>query len=110
MMKRLIVLLSCVLHLSASAQNILTDRETSAFPVVSSGAATTILFDGADDSLVQKAAQLFQKDVEMVSGKKLTLSLSIPALKNIIVIGSIQRSAFIQQLIKTKKLNVDKLK
>ena len=111
MMKGLIVFLVCALQLLGNAQNIIIDKQqTGSFAIVSAGGASTIVFDNNDDSLVQKAAQLFQKDVEMVSGRKPMLSSSLPSAKSIVIIGNIQKSNLIKQLIKAKKLNVDKLK
>jgi hypothetical protein len=79
------------------------------FPVVSSTEAASIVFDTSDDSLVQKAAALLQDDIERVSGKRLELFSATPT-NNIILIGSIGKSRFIQKLVAEKKLNVDKLK
>ncbi|MBD0368525.1 MAG: glycosyl hydrolase 115 family protein, partial [Flavisolibacter sp.] len=92
------------------AQNIVTDKkEAGAFALVSADQSATVLVDENDDSLVQKAAQWLAKDVEMVTGKKPNARTSVSSAKNIIVIGNIQKSKFIQQLIKEKKLHADKL-
>ncbi|MDQ3843392.1 MAG: glycosyl hydrolase 115 family protein [Bacteroidota bacterium] len=92
------------------AQNIVTDKkEAGAFALVSADQSATILVDENDDSLVQKAAQWLAKDVEMVTGKKPNARTSVSSAKNIIVIGNIQKSKFIQELIREKKLNADRL-
>ena len=111
MMKQLLLclLFFCGLHVTLPAQNIVTNKKVAgAFPVVSTEAAT-IVFDEKDDSLVQIVVELFRKDIEMITGRKPAITSS-KAPKNIIIIGSIAKSAIIQQLIQTKKLNVDKLK
>ncbi|HEX8315629.1 MAG TPA: alpha-glucuronidase family glycosyl hydrolase, partial [Flavisolibacter sp.] len=110
-MKQLLLclLFFCGLHVTLPAQNIVTNKKVAgAFPVVSTEAAT-IVFDEKDDSLVQIVVELFRKDIEMITGRKPAITSS-KAPKNIIIIGSIAKSAIIQQLIQTKKLNVDKLK
>jgi hypothetical protein len=84
-------------------------KKTGAFPLVSSSGTASIVYDIMDDALIQKAAQLFQNDIEMVSGKKPTIYSTIPT-NNIILIGSIGKSRYIQQLINEKKLNTDKIK
>jgi len=95
---------------TASAQTIISEKNGAGFfPVVASTGTTTIVFDAKEDSLIHVATQLFSKDVEMVSGKKPAVASALPSAKNIILIGSI-RSIHIQQLVKTKKLNIDKLK
>ncbi|HUC80293.1 MAG TPA: glycosyl hydrolase 115 family protein [Flavisolibacter sp.] len=99
-------LLCCTL---TRAQNIISEKKTAGgFPLVSSTEAASLVFDTADDSLVQKAAALLQSDIEQVSGKKPQL-LSTASSKNIILIGSIGKSWAIQQLVKEKKLAVGKL-
>jgi len=66
-----------------------------------------IYVDDADDALVKKAAELLQQDIEMVIGKKLQLINKLPSSSSFaIIIGSLQRSSGISQLIKQKKINV----
>jgi hypothetical protein len=110
MNKHLLILFLIFLRVNLHAQNIVSDKPlTNAFAIVSKIKTATIVYDTHDDSLIHKAAQLFQNDVEIVSGQKPELYASLPS-RNVILIGSIGKSSFIQQLIKDKKLNVDKLK
>jgi hypothetical protein len=92
------------------SQNIIIDKnEPGFFPIVSQK-ATVIYTDKNDDWLIQKTASLFQGDVESVTSQRPEIVHNIPAsAKNIIVIGSIAKSSFIKQLIKTKKINADSL-
>lgn len=93
------------------AQNpIASKQQPGAFPIVSSREATPLFTDPGEDGLVKKAAALFQQDIEMVSGKKAILSFEKPTAKNIILIGSIEKSAAIKALVSSKKLNVDNLR
>ncbi|RYF78817.1 MAG: hypothetical protein EON98_15315, partial [Chitinophagaceae bacterium] len=94
-----VLTIACLLFLYtvAHTQSIVTDKKTAgAFPVVSAIGAASIVYDTADDSLVLKAASLFQSDIEQISGQKPQLFTSIPT-RNIILIGSIGKSRFIQQ-------------
>src|SRR6185312_12022011 len=93
------------------AQNFISDKNENAdFPIVAS-TATTIYTDKNDDWLIQKAASLFQHDVEIVTGKKPEVSTELPSRANdVIIIGSIKGSKLIQQLIQTKKIHVDSIK
>jgi len=93
------------------AQNFVIDKnEPNAFPIVSN-AATPIYTDKSDDWLIQKSASLFQNDIEKVSGKEPEIIHSISSkTTNAIIIGSIKNSKLIQQLIQSKKINVDSIK
>ena len=97
-------------YYSYSQSFIIEKNVTGSFPIVSSNKTVTIVYDDNEDSLIYKSAYLFQKDIEMVSGKTPALSSILPSQKNIIIIGSIGTSRFINQLVKEKKLNLDKLK
>jgi hypothetical protein len=102
------LILSCTSH----AQNFITQKNTGEdFPVATASQTTSIYVDENDDWLVHKAASLLQNDIEMVTGKKpgIVSSLSSSA-KNIIIIGTINGSSTINQLIKEKKINVDGIK
>ena len=84
--------------------------ENGNFPIVYK-TASTIYTDKNDDWLIQITASLFQNDVEMVTGKKPEIGNELPGKANsVIIIGSIKGSKLIQQLIQTKKINVDSIK
>jgi hypothetical protein len=107
-----IVFLFCIfISQNLFAQNFVADKnEKGNFPIVGS-TATSIYTDKNDDWLIQKAASLFQKDVEMVTGKKPEISTASPSgAKDIIIIGSINSSDLVQQLIQSKKINIDSIK
>ncbi|MGN6267164.1 MAG: glycosyl hydrolase 115 family protein [Ginsengibacter sp.] len=111
-MKRLFILCSIIfLAKNLSAQNFISDKnENGNFPIVSQ-TATAICTDGNDDWLIQRSAFLFQNDIEKVSEKKPEIIHAIPsATTNIIIIGSIKNCTVIQQLIQSKKINVDSIK
>jgi len=113
MKKQIIYLAFCVLIAcqGSFAQQIVLDKKApGAFPVAAADQLATILFDEKDDSLIQITVNLFVKDIEMVSSKKINISSSLPSAKSIIVVGTLDRSRFLQQLVKEKKLNVDGLR
>jgi len=93
------------------SQSFITEKkEEGAFTIVSDN-ATQIYTDANDDWLIQKSANLFQEDIERVTGQKPEIIHNIPSsLKNIIIIGSIEQSSFVKQLIQTKKIKSDSLK
>lgn len=112
MKKILLILLSWFLTSSLLAQQpILTKNEPGALPIVAGRTVTPIYVDGTDHWLVQKAAALLQTDLQKVTGKKPTLSHTLPQkTKNIIIIGSLDQSPLIKQLVQTNKLSADSIK
>jgi hypothetical protein len=109
-MKRIILLIfsfSTVL-VNGKAQLVLETRQANSFSL--SNAA--IYVDANDFSLVKKAAELLQQDIEMVVGKKPVLINNISAANadNIIIIGSIEKSSLIKKLVTEKKINSNTIK
>ncbi|NTS43616.1 glycosyl hydrolase 115 family protein [Flavisolibacter sp. BT320] len=89
------------------AQNITSTKKLAgSFTLFSPASAPTIVYDAADDSLVRIASYLLQQDVASVSGKTLPVATKLGLAKNIILIGNLQKSRFIQQLVAEKKLSV----
>lgn len=69
-----------------------------------------IYVDSNDDALVKKSAQLLQQDVELVTGKKILLINKFERpFKNLIVIGSINKSALVKELVQKKLLTITSL-
>lgn len=93
------------------AQSIIAEKKgANTFAIVGNTGAIPILVDEQDHWLVQKAASFLQTDIESVTGKQPQIITKItPGVKNIILIGSIDQSPFITQLIKNKKLKADSL-
>lgn len=99
-----IIILFCT---SVQAQQIIFNNQISNSFSISS---TAIYVDAGDIALVKKSASLLQQDIEAVTGKKLSLVNTMPSSKNIIIVGSLENSSLIKQLILAKKLNVRPLK
>lgn len=93
-----------------SQQVISSTKTTGAFTLVSPSEIPTIVYDAADDSLVRIAATLLQKDLESISHKKISIATSIPSTKTIILIGNVEKSRFLQQLVSQKKLSITSIK
>jgi len=103
-----LILFSCN---SIYAQSYITNKnEAGTFPL-SAKEPVSIYTDAADDWLIQKAASLLQADIEKVTGKKPNLihDLSL-AGKNIIIIGSLNKSSVIPQLSSAGKINIKGIK
>ncbi|PKQ45452.1 glycosyl hydrolase 115 family protein [Confluentibacter flavum] len=81
------------------------------FSIVDGTTTVNILYDSSDNILIQKSATFLASDIEKVTGKKPeVLSSSNQATGNLIIIGTIGNSAIIDQLIASKKLNVDAIR
>jgi Glycosyl hydrolase family 115/Gylcosyl hydrolase family 115 C-terminal domain len=93
---------------SARAQQIISEKNTpGSVGLVLGNAVASIYADDADFETVNKTASLFQQDIEMVTGKKPAIINKLSGQeKNIIIIGTIGKSALIGQLVKEKKLDV----
>jgi Glycosyl hydrolase family 115/Gylcosyl hydrolase family 115 C-terminal domain len=106
--KRILVLtglISLMLHLDA--QHFITEKkDSSSFSLT----GAVIYVDEKDFPLVKRSAALLQQDIEMVTGKKPGLVNAIPVTaKNIIIVGSIEKSAVVRELVKQKKINEGKI-
>lgn len=70
-------------------------------------ATAAIVVDTTDYSLVKKAAELLQQDIEAVTGKKIPIRNFInPSSKNNIIIGSITSSSIIKSIAAKNKLPI----
>ncbi|HVB03029.1 MAG TPA: glycosyl hydrolase 115 family protein [Chitinophagaceae bacterium] len=87
-----------------------TARGKDNFPVVSGRIAAAVCVDDSDYFLVRKAADMLRQDIGRVTGIKPELKHAFSGSgKNVIIIGSLDRSALIGQLIKNKKIQVGNL-
>jgi hypothetical protein len=93
------------------AQDIITEKKTpGSFSLVEGNNTAAIYVDDADFETVKKTVELFQQDAERVTGKKPVVIHQLDgSVKNIIVIGTVTRSALVKQLIKENKINTAKL-
>ena len=80
------------------------------FALVSNQQVAPILIDIKDDSLVIKSGHLFSEDIERVTGQKPIIHTDLISSPNLVIIGTINQSSLIQQLVKEHKLNIDSLK
>jgi Glycosyl hydrolase family 115/Gylcosyl hydrolase family 115 C-terminal domain/S-layer like family, C-terminal region len=90
----------------AQAQQIIFNTQT---PASFSIGNTVIYVDTNEIALVKKAASLLQQDIETVTGKKISLVNTVPSSGNIIIIGSLENSSLIKQLVLKRKINISQL-
>jgi hypothetical protein len=81
--------------------------ESSDFPLVLKGRSATIVADKADAEVVRIAADMLAGDVERVTGVKPAVTDAVPnGGAPVIVIGTVGRSALIDDLVNRGKLDV----
>ncbi len=90
----------------------LTDRKTKRdFPLVENGVPASILVSESDYAGIAKIAGLFQQDLSNVSGQKTQLVIGdTPASENVVVVGTIGKSKWIDRLVQNRKIDVSVLK
>jgi hypothetical protein len=108
---RLLTLTAVLVYLNSYAQSLVSEKQQAgAFPIVTESGATVLYVDSADHAAVQKTAALLQQDITAVTGKKPLLLHRTPATKNAIIIGTLDKSGLLNQLLTQKKLTVDSIR
>ncbi len=86
-------------------------KNNSGFPIVSSKSVATVYCDTADFASVKKTAQLFAEDIQRVTDKSPKIvSSKFQFGEYVIIIGSVEKNQLIQELFKSKKLNIDSIR
>ncbi|MEX6689277.1 glycosyl hydrolase 115 family protein [Danxiaibacter flavus] len=93
------------------AQQFVSDKPGADFvDICSKAGAATIYVDDNDFAVVKKASVLLQQDIESVTGIRPDIKGNILPAKTGIIIGSIERSSLIRQLVQRKKIDVANIK
>ena len=114
-MKRFSFVLLCIFAFSTArradalgqTRYILDKSAPGAFPMVAAGHATAIFVDSADWAGVVRAAGDLQADIQRVSGVNAAIVHSAAnSGANLMVVGTIGKSALVDQLIRENKIDV----
>jgi len=84
--------------------------QAGSFPVVSSGQAATIVYDVTDAQVVSVVSNAFSNDVKAVTGQKPVVTNTLPSTGLPVIIGTLGKSSFINQLASAGKINTDKVR
>ncbi|MFI1744902.1 glycosyl hydrolase 115 family protein [Thalassobellus sediminis] len=109
-MRLLLLTLLLIPYLSFSQIEIKTSikNNNNCFSIVSKTEASSILYDDSDIELVKKSVSFLASDIEKVTGRNPKIMSSIDeSTKNVIIIGSIGNSQYIDELIANRKINVN---
>jgi hypothetical protein len=92
--------------LTAAAQQV-----PGSFPLVNDGNNAKILYDSGDAPVVKIAAEALDKDIALITGSEpgVTTSEKEPP-KLAVIIGTLDRSSFIQKLSKANKIPADRIR
>ena len=90
---------------------ILDSKEPNAFPIADANGTTAIYVDENDLNTVKKAVSWLQHDIELVSGKKPNvINKGNTPPQYLVIVGSLEGSTLIKQLVADKKIKIDSLK
>lgn len=112
MMKHFIL---CVVLLSVSASYAqirvqeLFPKGKSGFTLSIAKEQATICYDVNDELVVKKAAELFAGDIEMVTGQKPKVTDVNEKVKSLIIVGTIEKNRWIQELARKGKIDITSL-
>lgn len=114
---RLVLGLAALLALSLPARAGLGERSAVSFePVpggfglVDGGRAAAVLVDRADWPGVVRVAGDLQADVERVSGVRPSLAQDLGAAPTLVIVGTLGKSGFIDQLVREQRIDVSTLR
>ena len=110
-----VLLVPVLLLQTAFAQKnnlVINEQNTPAsFPLFSAAATPSFYYDAKDAKVVQIAAEAFANDINLISGKPLKLNTSNSISDEYAIIaGTIGHSSLIDDLIKTKRIDVSTIK
>lgn len=113
MKKVSLLLLSLLCFVTSSySQLVLVDRQQgqNIFPIVAPASNTVVCYDKSDAEVVKKSVKLFVEDVKRVTGKWLNAKDEISSDRNIILVGTIGKNRYIDQLVAQNKLDINQIK
>ena len=80
------------------------------FALVANGSVADLLIDINDSKTVLLATRLFSEDIERVSGQRAKIKKNVKSASSIcVIVGTIDNSRIIKELIKNKKIDVTEI-
>ncbi|MFN8251872.1 MAG: glycosyl hydrolase 115 family protein [Ferruginibacter sp.] len=105
-----LLLVFCCNGINAQNNTLQLSAKPAAFTLFNAASAAVIYTDAGDAKVVDIAATCFASDLQLVSGKKMKLVHQLPADGFTIVAGTIGKSKSIDDLIKSKQIDVSVIK
>lgn len=106
----LLLVISTIVFCQSMAQSIVHSQPgTGRYALTGAGLAISVFVDQNDFTIVKKAATHLQQDLASITGKMPMLSFKKPTGKQVIIIGSTERSSLIADLVHSRKLRLDSI-
>ncbi|MBP8976365.1 MAG: glycosyl hydrolase 115 family protein, partial [Bacteroidetes bacterium] len=92
-------------------QYVLSEKTPQAFPLVENGKAAPFYVSDGESPGILRVAKHFQDDIRLVTNVQPEVFVgNRPTGKEIVIIGTIEKSKYIQQLVKERKIDVTDLR
>ena len=101
-----VLLMSCFVLNAQAANYVAESGNKGDFPLVHKGKAAAIYLDQSEPQGLKLALANLQSDIQKVSGVKSELVSAITTQKSIIIVGTLQHSAMIKQLVAAGKMDI----
>lgn len=106
-----VIFIESLYALPFQEQYVLSEKAPQAFPMVENGKAAPLYISDGEYSGILRVAKHFQNDIRLVTNVQPEVFVgNKPAGKEIVIIGTIEKSKYIQQLVKERKLDVTNLR
>jgi hypothetical protein len=113
-----VFLMSAFIHLSLGAPQLVVPDPSKTgkdggnnFNLVANSSAADLLIDSNDSKTVLLATRLFSEDIESVSGQKAQVKKDVKSVSPLcVIVGTIDQSRFIKELIQNKTIDVGEVK
>lgn len=105
-MRQFVCIITFLLVFASVAGQTLTTSKNGSFELTDA----TIYYDANDALVVGKAAQFLSQDIRRVSGKSVSVRTGKPTGDRVIIIGTIDGSDFLRQLVRNGQLDVCPIK
>jgi len=79
------------------------------FPLVGSNLKAFVSLDANEATVVVKAVHFFCDDVKEISGQSLSIKNDLPSEGNVVVVGTLDKSPQLKQLVRKYKINTDSI-
>lgn len=95
----------------AQVKSVALESSKNDFPLIQNNTPAQIFVDSQDLESVKITAELFAKDLTLISGTQIQVKNDeIPSGSNVVIIASLGKNKFVDSLIAQKKLDVSKIK
>ena len=108
-MRCLFLAIGLLLSLSLKAQLSVSEQARkgkATFTLSAPHNTATILYDPAEPEVVKRCAALFAADVEAVTGRRPQIVTSLPELGQLVIVGTVEKSALIQRIARAGKIDI----